>query len=153
MTDSTEYNSESGVTVELNKLVREIAAFAYNATEAQKKALLPLLKDPKIRELLKIGRQTDRRAHPRRPCSVYMYYTVEDTVLTGVMKNISAGGVFIKTITPAHVGQEIKMTFWPGDQETPMEAIGEIVRTAEDGLGVKFRTPPSEELKNMIESL
>ncbi len=153
MGDSKKYNLESRATVELNKFAQEIAAFAFNATEEQKRALLPLLKDTNILELLEVWRKTDRRSAPRKPCSLSMYYTVEDTVLMGVMKNISTSGVFIETIAPVHVGQEIRMTFWPANQEEPMEAKGEVVRTAAEGVGVKFATPPSDDLKKMIESL
>ncbi len=147
------YDSESKVTAELNKLAQEIIAFAYNATEEQKNALLPLLKDAKILGLLGAWRRTDRRKSPRKPCSLTMYYTVEDKVLKGTIQDISAGGVFMDSFAPVRIGQEIVMTFWPANHEEPMEVSGEIVRIAPQGIGVKFTSPPGEDLKKMIDSL
>jgi hypothetical protein len=153
MADSAKYNPKSSMTAELNRLAQEISAFAYNATEEQKEALLPLLKSGKIREVLKTWQQAEIRKAPRKPCALTIYYTVEDQVLEGTMQDISTGGVFMDSFAPVHVGQEIRMTFWPANHEEPMEIDGEIAHIASEGVGIKFKTPPTKQLKALIKSL
>ena len=152
MTDSTKYDHESRVTVELKKLVQDIVIFVSNATEEQKEALLQLLKDANISGLFQSWRKTDQRKAPRKECSLTMYYTAEDHILTGTLKNISTCGLFIETITSARVGQKITMTFWPANQQEPIEAKGEIVRMAPGGIGVKFMTA-SKDLEEVLAAL
>jgi len=153
MTDSAEYDSESGVTVELNTFAKEISGFAYNATEKEKKELLALLKTAQILKLLESWRNTDRRRAPRKPCSLAMYFGIEDRVLKGLIKNVSITGVFIETSELLSVGKEITMTLWPANQEEPIETKGEIVWSGPKGVGVRFSSRPGEGLETLIESL
>jgi Tfp pilus assembly protein PilZ len=153
MTDPEKYDPKSSVTIELSNLCKEISSFAYNATEEEKRALLASLKEAQVVEMLETWRDADRREAPRKPCSLTIYYTVEDEVSSGTMKNISVGGAFIETFEPLDLGQEITMTFWPAGQDEPIEMTGEIARADSDGIGVRFKTPPTEALKKMIEAL
>ena len=153
MTDGAKYDPESSVTTELNNLGKEISSFAYNATEKEKRALLGSLRDAQVVDILDNWRNADRRETPRKPCSLTVYYTIQEQVSSGVMKNISAGGAFIETLEPLDVGEDVTVTFWPVNQDEPIEMRGEIARTDSNGIGVKFTTPPSEALEKMIESL
>ena len=153
MSDSAKYDSESDVTVELNALAKEISSFAYNATEEQKKDLLELLQNPQILELMEAWRNTDRRRAPRKPCSLAMYFGIEDRVLKGLIKNVSTTGVFIETSELLSIGKEITMTLWPANQEEPIETKGEIVWSGPKGVGVRFSSRPGKGLESLIESL
>jgi len=153
MTDAPKDDARSSVTDHLRRLAREIDTFAYNATEEQKEALLRLLRDAQILEVLESWGHTDRRQAPRKPCSLTVHYAIEDQVLTEIIKNISPGGAFIETFAPLRVGQEVTMTIWPFNEELPIESGGEIVWTGSKGVGVKFTSPPSKQLKALIESL
>ena len=153
MTDSANYDPDSSAAAQLNKFARDISTFAYNATEEQKEALVRLLNDGPILELLDAWRHTDRRRTPRKPCSLTVYYGIEEKVMTGIVRNISDGGVLIQTFAPLSVGQEITMTIWPADWGEPVETTGEIVWSGSKGVGVRFETPPGEDLQAIIESL
>ena len=153
MTDSTRYDSESDMTLELNALAKEISRFAYNATEEQKRDLLELLRNPQILELMEAWRNTDRRTAPRKPCSLAMYFGIEDRIIKGLIKNVSITGVFIETSELLSIGKEITMTLWPANQEDPIEAKGEIVWSGPKGVGVRFSTPPDKNLEALIDSL
>ena len=153
MTDSAKYDPDSTVTAELNEFAKDISGFAYNATEEQKKALLQLLKNENILNLLENWRHTDLRKAPRKPCSLTTYYAVGDQLLTGTVKNVSQGGVFIETPEPLSVGQEITMSFWVANQEEPIEIMGIVIWTDSRGGGVRFASSPTEELLELIESL
>jgi len=63
----------------------------------------------------------------------------EDCDFRASICNISASGAFIKTGTNLAEGQEIAMTFtFPVTMNTMM-ATGEVVRTSNEGAGVKFK--------------
>ena len=153
MTDSPGYDRDSGATVELNQLVQEILAFSYNATEELKEALLSLLKDPKILELLGAWRKTDPRAVPRKPCFLVVRYLAQDEAFTDVIRNITTGGLFIETSTLLPLGEEIRLIFPSLKPKEPIETTGKIVWSGPAGIGVKFTTQPGPSLKKLIEAL
>ena len=153
MTDPAKYDRQSTATAQLNKLAKDISVFSYNATEEQKEALLRLLHQGQILELLAAWQKTDRRSQPRKPCSLTVQFAVEEQVLTEVIKNASTGGMLMQTFAPLRPGQEIPMTIWPSNLKEPVEATVEIVWTGEEGVGVQFVTPISEEIEKVIESL
>ena len=153
MTDSARYDRDSRSTVELNQLVQEILAFSYNATDELKEALLPLLKDAKILELLETWQKTDPRAVPRKSCFLVVRYLARDEAFTDVIRNITTGGLFIETSTLLPIGEEIKLVFPSLKPKEPIETTGKIVWSGPAGIGVKFKSPPARGLKKLIETL
>ncbi len=153
MTDQGKPDPGSSVTGQLKKFIERISAFSRSATEAQKEALLRLLNNAQILEVLERWQDTDRRKSPRKPCSLTVHYPIENQVLIEIIRNISKGGVFIETFAPLWVGQEITMTIWPTAHARTIETAGEVVWTGPEGVGVKFISPPSKDLEALIESL
>ena len=153
MTDSTKPQTEYSTVAQLNKFAKDISTFASHATEEQREALLRLLKDEQVLALLEPWRHTDRRSHARKPCFLTVQFALGKQVLAEIVKNASTTGVLMHTFAPLRVGQEITMTIWPANLQGPVEARGEIVRTAKEGVGVRFESPPSDDLQKMIASL
>ncbi len=66
-------------------------------------------------------------------------YNVGDRYYKDFIQDISGSGVFIKTFQTFSVGQTILMTFMSPDNQKPFRINGEIIRSHEDGIGVKFK--------------
>jgi hypothetical protein len=140
MKKSDEQSDEARLTSQLKDVLSDISSYIDRASEEQKRRLLGM-----VEEL----RQTDRRQHPRTPCSIEV--TV-DGVYTDFIENISAGGVFIQTSAPFSVGQHITLVFPFPSSEAPSRMSGEIVWKSAVGVGVKFSSV-SHELKELMESV
>ena len=153
MTDPPKYQPQSKATAQLNKWAKVISLFAYNATEEQKEALLRLLNDGHISELMESWQYKDCRSTPRKPCLLTVQFGIEEQMVTEIVRNASADGVFIESFAPLRVGQEITMTIWPTDREESVEITGEVVWAGSKGVGVRFTTPASEEFGRVVESL
>ncbi len=82
----------------------------------------------------------DRREHPRTSCLIPVDYASQDQVFKDFILDIGAGGVFIRTNTSFSVGEEITLTFSPPNYNEPIKINGEIVRSDQLGIGVKFKT-------------
>jgi Tfp pilus assembly protein PilZ len=82
----------------------------------------------------------DRREHPRTPCLIPADYASQDQVFKDFILNIGAGGVFIRTNTSFSVGEDITLSFSPPNYNEPIKINGEIVRSGQLGIGVKFKT-------------
>ncbi len=65
-------------------------------------------------------------------------YVVKDRCYRDFIQDMSDSGVFIKTRQAFKPGQEILMTFMSPDLQKPFKIPGEIMRTLENGIGVKF---------------
>ncbi len=105
------------------------------------------------------GLNTEQRAAPRRPLVAKILMTDEQSVIVGVCRDISVGGLQVLTHRiPANVGAKLKMNISPssnesGDQIEPFVAEGVIVRILEDGRGFSFRFERlSERARQAIES-
>jgi Tfp pilus assembly protein PilZ len=80
----------------------------------------------------------DSRKHPRKPFVKSVYFGTQNDYYKGLIQNISRGGVFIETVDSFSVGQVIKLVI-PGNDFDKFVAIkAEVVRLAEDGIGVKI---------------
>lgn len=89
--------------------------------------------------------RTDQRSAPRRPLIAKILMTDEQSVIVGVCRDISVGGLQVLTDRiPANVGAKLKMNISPSsnDSGNPIESFvaeGVIVRILEDGRGFSFR--------------
>lgn len=87
-------------------------------------------------------RRAEKREAPRAPLMAKIFLTNEDTVITGLCRDISIGGMQILTDRiPGAVGTKIKLNVIPSDtpKVKPFVAKGVIVRVLEDGRGFSFR--------------
>jgi len=143
MKESDHESHQSSVKGRLEELLKEISAYIDKAPEEQQQRVLTALE-----ELA----QSDRREHPRKPCSISISYTVEDQTFSDVVTNICPGGVFIKTSEAFSVGQQITLGFSFPDKEQSVKCQGKIVWDSPNGIGVKF-TSATHNLQDVIKTL
>jgi len=103
--------------------------------------------------------EVEQRRAPRQPLVAKILLSDEQTVIVGVGRDISTGGMQVLTDRiPGKVGTRIKMNISPSSQEAgrpiePFVAEGVVVRILEDGRGFSFRFQRlSDGAKKAIES-
>ncbi len=104
--------------------------------------LRQLLKDLDKKQELRIA---DKREHYRENVSIDVDCSVDDVQFKDFIKNISSGGVFIKTDENFSLGQKIMISFsLPKFKfKNAITIMGEVVRVSPGGIGVKFNAPVS----------
>jgi len=122
--------SASAQPSEKSAITAKIMALISNVSEGQQRAILSQL------EAYQNG---NRREDQRTPCFIPVDYANQDQVVKGFIQDISAGGLFIKPRTSFSVGEEITLTFSPPNRQKPIRIKGEIVRSNQLGIGVKFK--------------
>jgi len=65
-------------------------------------------------------------------------YVVADRYYRDFIQDMSDGGVFIRTRQTFKPGQDILMTFMSPDLQKPFKIPGKIMRTLDNGIGVRF---------------
>ncbi|MGZ3687471.1 MAG: GYF domain-containing protein [Bdellovibrionota bacterium] len=95
----------------------------------------------------------EQRNSPRRPLVAKLLVANQESVITGVCRDISVGGMQVLTEkVPGPVGTRLKMNVSPSGME-PFVAEGLVVRILEDGRGFSFRFERlGENAKRAIES-
>ena len=79
------------------------------------------------------------RKDDRKDFFMTVDYVVNDRYYRDFIQDMSDGGVFIKTRQKFEPGQDILMTFMSPNQQKPFKILGEIMRTLDDGIGVRFK--------------
>jgi len=79
------------------------------------------------------------RKHPRKPFSRNVNYTANKKFYEGLVKDISRGGMFIKSGEKFSVGQELTLAIPYANRLKSLKLRGEVVRTEKEGFGVKFK--------------
>jgi uncharacterized protein (TIGR02266 family) len=152
MTDFPHQTDDPRVKAQLQRIVRDIGLFVDRASAEEQQTLLGLLGHGDLLELLQTRSGPDRRRSPRKACSLAVNYTSWEGAFKGLMRNISAGGMFIQTDKPLAVGQEITTTLSVSNNREPIKITGQIVWRVPDGIGVKF-TATDKDLEEMIDNL
>jgi len=147
MTDSIQQSEKNSSTGRLKELLTDISPFIDNASEDQKQKLLSVLDDL---------RKTNRRKNDRKPCSITVNYSIGGDAFNGLVKDISAGGMFILSVETDmvfSVGEEITVNFlnYTKKQE-PIKLPGKVVWIVPKGIGVKFKAE-DQNLGSIIGSL
>ena len=93
-----------------------------------------------------------KRKHDRKPYFSVVDYAIQGRAYTDFIQNISAGGLFIGTSAPFHVGQQVSLGFPLPISHKHIIIDGEIARVSPKGIGVKFNSL-DHELEAMIRSL
>jgi len=143
MADSAIPSDGLSVEAELRKLLEDILISMDHAPEYQQKSLLTSLKK---------WQNAERRRHPRKNCSIPVRVGMWQ-VFTERIRNISAGGVFIKTSAPVSHGEDVTLIFSLPDKAGPVKVNGHVVWKTAEGVGVEFKETLVEEVKNVIGSL
>jgi Tfp pilus assembly protein PilZ len=106
----------------------------------------------KLDKLLSEWQRLDYREDSRIHCFLPVDFSTEDRVYQDFIHNLSRGGVFIETLSPFRVGQLLSLIFsLPSEQKT-FKISGAIVRTEQDGIGVKFAKNLTVYQKELIHS-
>ena len=126
-----------------NKLTEHLIRAVSRLTPQRKKML---------DELLKEWERLDYREDGRIPCFLPVDYSTNDRVYQDFINNLSKGGIFIETLSPFRAGQLISLIFSLPFMQKTFKISGTIVRTEQDGIGVKFRKNLTAYQKELIHS-
>ena len=88
--------------------------------------------------------EPDNREFLRRTSFIIAEYTVNEGTFRDIIKNISAGGLFVRTSRPISVGQDIKLSFPLFDFNQDVTVHGKIVKIDHTGFAVQFFKPIEE---------
>ena len=108
----------------------ELLAKIKTLTPGQQTELLALIDD-------RWGEKS--RKADRKDFFMTVDYVIADRYYRDFIQDMSDSGVFIRTRQQFESGQEIRMTFMAPDLQSPFKINGEIVRTLENGIGVRFK--------------
>jgi len=140
MADSAVPSDGLSVKAELKKMLEDIMISMDYAPEHQQISLLNSLRK---------WQNDERRRHPRKDCSIPVRVG-RWQVFTERIRNISMGGVFIKTSAPVFHGEDVTLVFSLPNKASPVKINGHVVWKAAEGVGVEFRESLGEELKQVI---
>ena len=106
--------------------------------------LINMVLDMSLSNQLKLLRNLDRsdyeraRKHVRKPHVFVVDCETEDLFFQEYIKDISAGGLFLRSQHPMVAGQEIRMTFQLPHHEKIFHVLGQVARISRDGVGIRF---------------
>ena len=79
-----------------------------------------------------------RNTYPRKTAYIIAEYTVKEGKFRDVIKNIGAGGLFVRTSRRIAVGQPITLRFPLFDFDQTTQVAGTVSRIAQTGFAVTF---------------
>lgn len=83
----------------------------------------------------------NRQEYPRRTAYIIAKYTVQEGTHRDVIKNIGAGGLFVKTSRKVSQGQTIALEFPLFEFNNIVKVTGRVIRRDPDGFAVEFDHP------------
>ena len=144
MTESKPRNEDAVFEAQLKEMLDDVSSYIETLSKEQKAKALT-----ELEELL----DKDRREHPRVPCSIPVSCATEAGVFEDLIRDIGAGGAFIKTAEAFSPGEEITLALSIPNLKEPLQITGQIVWRTSQGIGVKFASPLSKDLREIKESL
>ncbi len=90
------------------------------------------------RDSNQIDDQNSRR-HPRKRFASPIHFSAWNQFYAGLVKDISRGGIFIKSQDKFPVGQELTLVIPSPTTDKSLILSGEVVRINPEGFGVKFK--------------
>jgi Tfp pilus assembly protein PilZ len=72
---------------------------------------------------------SDKRRHTRHPRRIPCELWIADKRYTGIVKDVSSGGLFVQTRAQAGPGTAITIVIAPGDEHDEIRVSGRVVRT------------------------
>ena len=79
------------------------------------------------------------RKHPRKPCSIPVKYVSQNKIQQGEIKDISLGGIFLKTDTGITVGKRLQLAIPVRKKGKVLKRAGKIVWANQSGVGIEFQ--------------
>lgn len=97
----------------------------------------------------------ENRRYTRKPLKIEArYQDREGTVLKGIVRNISIGGIYIETPRPRDRGDVFRMTLDAVDVGKIIDVEGKVVRyEAERGMGIEFSDQNNKDIKKLISTM
>ena len=88
-----------------------------------------------------IERGIESRKHPRKLCSLDVKYAVQKQIFPGEVRNISLGGVFLRTNQNASldVGQRLKLAVLNRKRGNVIKRNAKVIWSNRSGFGVEFQ--------------
>ena len=88
-----------------------------------------------------IERGIESRKHPRKHCSLDAKYAIDNQIFAGEVKNISLGGLFLKTHQDGRldVGQRFKMAILNRKRGKIIKRNARVVWSNRSGFGAEFQ--------------
>ncbi|WP_319525708.1 PilZ domain-containing protein [uncultured Desulfosarcina sp.] len=83
----------------------------------------------------------NRHEYPHRTAYIIAKYTVKEGTHRDVIKNIGAGGLFIKTSRKVSLGQAVALEFPLFQFDKIIKISGQVIRGDHDGFAVEFDKP------------
>ncbi len=83
--------------------------------------------------------KSNLRKHPRKSCSIPIKYVSKNQIYQGEIKNISVGGIFLKTNNNAAVGQLLNLAIPVRKKGKIIKRSGKIVWADYIGVGIEFQ--------------
>lgn len=80
------------------------------------------------------------RKHPRKSCSIPIKYVTKNQILQGEIRNISLGGIFLKTAHDLPVGQRLSLAIPVRKKGKIIKRSGKIVWANHNGVGIEFQS-------------
>lgn len=80
----------------------------------------------------------ERRRTPRMPYRTNAHYESASAHGVGTTQNLSPDGMFLEPPVPLDVGAKINIAFQFRNSKHPMNISGEIARSTQAGVGIKF---------------
>jgi Tfp pilus assembly protein PilZ len=88
------------------------------------------------------------RKHPRKTFTRPVYFSTQNRYYQGRVKDISRGGMYVKTTDEFSIGQVLHLVIPETKYDKNVLIRGEVVRSSKSGMGIKFtgllkrRKPP-----------
>jgi type IV pilus assembly protein PilZ len=89
----------------------------------------------------------ERRSSPRAEIVVRVNYQTVDALFSEFASNINEGGIFVETEDPQPIGTAVELEFKLPGSDQPVEVVGRVVRTTEEGehsqvsgMGIEFES-------------
>ena len=81
----------------------------------------------------------NKRISVRKACNIPISYATQNRIYYDNIADISKSGLFIETMMPLNVGEEIVLSFNMHGYDRPFKIKGDIVRSNQNGIGVVFK--------------
>ena len=88
-----------------------------------------------------IERGIESRKHPRKPCALYVKYAVDNKTYPGEVKNISLGGLFLKTNERdgLEIGTAVQLAIPNRKKGSVIRRYARVIWSNRNGFGIEFQ--------------
>ena len=102
----------------------------------------------KLREKMNVAMKTgsDRRRYPRLAAAFAVKYTVNSVTYRDLVRDVSAGGIYIGNWRAIKDGQRISLQFPVSAFEKKPSVMGTVMRSQDKGFAVVFDNPIEEKI-------